>query len=49
MSDSSGDERTDSEIGATIEQMRTGVMDGSVPIFFDAESAIRYRRERFGV
>jgi hypothetical protein len=39
---------TDEELIKEIERLRAGVLDGSVPIFFDGESAFRYWSERFG-
>lgn len=41
-------ELADEQVMAEVARLRAGVMDGSIPIFFDAESAHRYWSERFG-
>ncbi len=41
-------EITDEEIISEIQRLRVGVMEGSVPVFFDGTSAHRYWSEQFG-
>ena len=38
---------TDEQVIAEVARLRAGVIDGSTPVFFDAESAQRYWSERF--